>query len=68
MPLPKVNPKESEKQYIEKCMKFRSKENDLTDSKTREQSLAMCFTNFRKARKQESTFKSMLQILMEKIF
>lgn len=67
MPLPEVNPKESEKEYITKCMKFRSKEKDLTDPKEREQSLAMCFSNFRRARKQESTFKSMLQIILEKL-
>lgn len=66
MPLPKVNPKEGEKEYIEKCMRFRSKEKDLTDEKERKQSLAMCFRTFRDARGiSENAPKSMYQILKE---
>lgn len=66
MPLPKVDPKDSEKGYVEKCMKFRSKEKDLTDEAERKQSLAMCFSNFRRERGiKESAPKSMYQILQE---
>lgn len=66
MPLPKVTPADSEKSYIKKCMISRGEEKDLTDEKEREQSLAMCFSNFRRERGiKENAPKSMLQILEE---
>jgi hypothetical protein len=47
-------------------MTFRGTEKDLTDKKEREQSLAMCFSNFRRERGiKESAPKSMFQIIEE---
>jgi hypothetical protein len=66
MPLPKVNPKEGEKEYVARCMKERSDKTDLKDEGERKQSLAMCFRKFRDDRGiPENAPKSMYQILKE---
>ena len=66
MPLPKVIPVDTEKSYLKKCMISRADEKDLTDEKERKQSLAMCFSNFRRERGiKEKAPKTMFQILKE---
>ena len=66
MPLPSVTSDDSEKTYVAKCMTFRGKEKDLTDEKERKQSLAMCFSEFRRERGiKENAPKSMFQIIKE---